>query len=85
MRSRTSHFYRAAAASLAPDELRRHAYSHQELLDVIASGDVRAAERAMQPSTSRMPPGGLPMRSSPGRRRRSQCWLAESRHHRFQP
>ncbi len=47
MRSRTSHFYRAAAASLAPDELRRHAYSHQELLDVIASGDLRAAERAM--------------------------------------
>ena len=48
MRSRTSHFYRAAAASLAPGELRKHAHSHQGLLDVIASGDVRAAERAMQ-------------------------------------
>ncbi len=48
MRSRTSHFYRAAAAALAPDELRMHAHSHQELLDVIASGDQRAAERAMQ-------------------------------------
>ena len=48
MRSRTSHFYRAAAASLGPDEVRRHATSHQELLDVIASGDARAAERAMQ-------------------------------------
>jgi DNA-binding GntR family transcriptional regulator len=48
MRSRTSHFYRAAAASLAPDELRKQAYSHQKLLDVIASGDLRAAERAMQ-------------------------------------
>jgi DNA-binding GntR family transcriptional regulator len=48
MRSRTSHFYRAAAASLEPDEVRRHADSHQRLLDVIASGDRRAAERAMQ-------------------------------------
>jgi DNA-binding GntR family transcriptional regulator len=48
MRSRTSHFYRAAAAALAPNELRMHAHSHQELLDVIASGDQRAAERAMQ-------------------------------------
>jgi DNA-binding GntR family transcriptional regulator len=48
MRSRTSHFYRAAAASLEPDEVRRHADSHQQLLDVIASGDRRAAERAMK-------------------------------------
>jgi DNA-binding GntR family transcriptional regulator len=48
MRSRTSHFYRAAAASLGPDEVRRHAESHQHLLDLIASGDRRAAERAMQ-------------------------------------
>ena len=48
MRSRTSHFYRAAAASLEPDEVRGHADSHQRLLDVIASGDQRAAERAMQ-------------------------------------
>ena len=48
MRSRTSHFYRAAAASLGSDEVRRHADSHQQLLDVIASGDRRAAERAMQ-------------------------------------
>jgi DNA-binding GntR family transcriptional regulator len=48
MRSRTSHFFRAAAASLGPDEVRRHADSHQQLLDVIASGDRRAAERAMQ-------------------------------------
>jgi DNA-binding FadR family transcriptional regulator len=28
--------------------VRRHADSHQQLLDVIASGDRRAAERAMQ-------------------------------------
>jgi DNA-binding GntR family transcriptional regulator len=48
MRSRMSHFYRAAAASLGPDEVRRHADSHQQLLEVIASGDRRAAERAMQ-------------------------------------
>ncbi len=48
MRSRTNHFFRAAAASLGRDEVRQHAESHQELLDVIASGDVRAAERAMQ-------------------------------------
>jgi DNA-binding GntR family transcriptional regulator len=48
MRSRTSHFYRAATASLSPDEVRAHAGNHQELLDVIASGDRRAAERAVQ-------------------------------------
>ena len=48
MRSRTSHFYRAAAASLGTDEVRRHADSHQHLLDVIASGDRSAAERAMK-------------------------------------
>ena len=48
MRSRTSHFYRAAAASLGSDEVRRHADTHQQLLDVIASGDRRAAERAMK-------------------------------------
>jgi DNA-binding GntR family transcriptional regulator len=48
LRSRVSHFYRAAAAPLGPDGLRRHAESHQELLDVIASGDRRAAEKAME-------------------------------------
>jgi DNA-binding GntR family transcriptional regulator len=48
MRSRTSHFYLAAAAALAPDELRMHGRSHQYLLDAIASGDQHAAERAMQ-------------------------------------
>lgn len=48
MRSRINHFFRAAAASLGPDEVRQHAESHAELLDVIASGDVRAAERAME-------------------------------------
>jgi DNA-binding GntR family transcriptional regulator len=48
MRSRTNHFFRAAASSFGRDEVRQHAESHQELLDVIASGDLRAAERAMQ-------------------------------------
>jgi DNA-binding GntR family transcriptional regulator len=48
LRSRVSHFYRAAAAPLGPDGLRRHAETHQELLDLIASGDRRAAERAME-------------------------------------
>ena len=48
LRSRVSHFYRAAAAPLGPDGLRRHAETHQELLDLIASGDRRAAEKAME-------------------------------------
>jgi DNA-binding GntR family transcriptional regulator len=43
-----THFYRAAVAPLGPDGLRRHAETHQELLDVIASGDLRAAEGAME-------------------------------------
>jgi DNA-binding GntR family transcriptional regulator len=48
LRGRVSHFLRAAAASLGPDGLRRHAETHQELLHVIASGDRRAAEEAME-------------------------------------
>ncbi len=48
LRSRVSHFFRAAAAPLGPDGMRRHAQTHQELLDVIASGDPRAAEEAME-------------------------------------
>jgi DNA-binding GntR family transcriptional regulator len=48
MRSRMNYFFRAAAASLGPDEVRQHAESHAELLAVIASGDLRAAERATQ-------------------------------------
>jgi DNA-binding GntR family transcriptional regulator len=48
MRGRTNHFFRAAAAALGPDELRRHAESHQLLVDVIASGDRVGAERAMK-------------------------------------
>lgn len=48
LRSRVSHFFRAAAAPLGPDGMRRHAETHQELLDVIASGDLRAAQEAME-------------------------------------
>jgi DNA-binding GntR family transcriptional regulator len=48
LRSRVSHFYRAAAAPLGPDGLHAHAETHQELLDVIASGHRRAAEKAME-------------------------------------
>jgi DNA-binding GntR family transcriptional regulator len=48
LRSRVSHFFRAAAAPLGPDGMRRHAETHQELLDVIASGDLGAAEEAME-------------------------------------
>lgn len=48
LRGRVSHFFRAAAAPLGPAGMRRHAQSHQELLDVIASGDLRAAEEAME-------------------------------------
>jgi DNA-binding GntR family transcriptional regulator len=48
LRGRVSHFFRAAAAPLGPDGMRRHAETHQELLNVIASGDRRAAEDAME-------------------------------------
>lgn len=48
LRGRTNHFFRAAAASLGPQELLEHAESHQQLLNVIAAGDARAAERAMK-------------------------------------
>ena len=46
-RSRVTHFYRAAVSPLGPDGLRRHAETHQELLDVVASGDLLAAEEAI--------------------------------------
>jgi DNA-binding GntR family transcriptional regulator len=47
LRSRITHFFRAAAESLGPDEMLRHARSHQDLLDVIASGDAAAAQQEM--------------------------------------
>ena len=48
LRGRTNHFFRAAAASLAPEEVVDHAATHQRLLDVIAGGDQAAAARAMK-------------------------------------
>jgi DNA-binding GntR family transcriptional regulator len=48
LRGRTNHFFRAAAASLAPEEVLEHAASHQRLLDVIAGGYQAAAARAMK-------------------------------------
>jgi DNA-binding GntR family transcriptional regulator len=48
LRGRTNHFFRAAAASLGPEEVVEHAASHQRLLDVIAGGDQAAAARAMK-------------------------------------
>lgn len=48
LRGRLNHFFRAAALALEPDDVRRHAESHQALLDVIVSGDRAAAERAMR-------------------------------------
>ena len=46
MRGRTNRFFRAAASSLPVDDLRKHAETHQHLLDVIASGTPTAAATA---------------------------------------
>jgi len=48
LRGRVRYFLRAAAAPLGPSGMRLHAESHQELLDVISSGNQRAAEQAME-------------------------------------
>jgi len=48
LRGRVRHFLRAAAAPLGPSGMRLHAQSHQELLDIISSGNQRAAEQAME-------------------------------------
>jgi DNA-binding GntR family transcriptional regulator len=46
MRGRTNRFFRVAATSLPPDDLRKHAESHQILLEVIASGTPEQAAAA---------------------------------------
>ncbi len=46
MRGRTNRFFRVAATSLPPDDLRQHAESHQTLLEVIASGTPEQAAAA---------------------------------------
>ena len=48
MRGRMNVFFRAAATSLAPDALRRHAETHQDLLNVILSGERGPAVAAMR-------------------------------------
>jgi DNA-binding GntR family transcriptional regulator len=47
LRGKINGFLRATTLALAQDELERHAASHHELLDVIASGDADAAQQEM--------------------------------------
>jgi DNA-binding GntR family transcriptional regulator len=47
LRRRIAAFLRAATVALAPDELERHAASHDELVDAIAGDDPQAAREAM--------------------------------------
>ena len=48
LRGRIERFLRAANAALAPDELRQHAQSHVELVELLASGDQDAVAAAMR-------------------------------------
>ena len=48
LRGRIERFLRAANAALAPDELRQHAQSHVELVELLASGDHDAVAAAMR-------------------------------------
>ena len=48
LRGRINRFLQAATEALPPDDLVRHARSHRELLEVIASGDPDAAAAAMR-------------------------------------
>jgi len=48
LRGRIERFLRAANAALLPDELREHAATHVELVELLASGDGAAVARAMQ-------------------------------------
>jgi DNA-binding GntR family transcriptional regulator len=48
LRGRIERFLRAANAALAPEELRQHAASHVELVDLLASGDEAAVAAAMR-------------------------------------
>jgi DNA-binding GntR family transcriptional regulator len=47
LRGRIGAFLRAATAALEPEELDRHAASHDELLDAIVSGDAEAGRAEM--------------------------------------
>jgi DNA-binding GntR family transcriptional regulator len=48
LRGRIARFLAAATRLLEPDDLRAHAESHRRLVDALASGDGRAAQRAMR-------------------------------------
>jgi DNA-binding FadR family transcriptional regulator len=48
LRGRIERFLRAANTALAPDELRQHAQSHVELVELLASGDHDAVAAAMR-------------------------------------
>ena len=48
LRGRIERFLRAANAALAPEELRQHAASHVELVELLASGDRAAVAAAMR-------------------------------------
>jgi DNA-binding GntR family transcriptional regulator len=48
LRGRIARFLAAATRLLEPDELREHAESHRQLVDALAGGDGRAAQRAMR-------------------------------------
>jgi DNA-binding GntR family transcriptional regulator len=48
LRGRIESFLRAANAALAPEDLRQHALSHVQLVEVLASGDQQAVAAAMQ-------------------------------------
>jgi DNA-binding GntR family transcriptional regulator len=48
LRGRIERFLRAANAALAPEELRQHAATHVELVELLASGDGAAVASAMQ-------------------------------------
>ena len=48
LRGRIERFLRAANAALAPEELRQHAPSHVELVELLAAGDEAAVAAAMR-------------------------------------
>jgi DNA-binding GntR family transcriptional regulator len=48
LRGRIERFLRAANAALAPEEVRQHAASHVELVDLLAAGDEDAVAAAMR-------------------------------------
>ena len=52
LRGRIERFLRAANAALAPEDLRQHAQSHVELVELLASGDGRRWRRRCAATSS---------------------------------